>query len=194
MPPLPHVHLIAGTRPEAIKLAPVAVAMRAGGRLHPVLVASGQYPAMVAQALAAFDLVPDVALPIERSTGSQPEPLTEMIDKLDALFAEHQPGAVLVQGDTTTTLAGAMAAFWRQVPVVHLEAGLRSGGIGSPGPEEGNRRLVAQLARLHLAPTAPRPTCSTSPSPPSGCSSPAAPSWTPPSASRPGTALRGFPA
>jgi UDP-N-acetylglucosamine 2-epimerase (non-hydrolysing) len=154
MPSLPEVHLIAGTRPEAIKLAPVVAAMRAAGRVTPVLIASGQHPAMVAQALAAFDLEPDVTLPIERQTGSQPELMTAMVSRLDALFAERQPRAVIVQGDTTTTLAGALAAFWRQIPVVHLEAGLRSGDLDSPFPEEGNRKLVGQLAALHLAPTA----------------------------------------
>jgi UDP-N-acetylglucosamine 2-epimerase (non-hydrolysing) len=151
---LPEVHLIAGTRPEAIKLAPVAIAMRAAGRLTPVLVASGQHPTMVTQALEAFDLKADVTLPLERVTGSQAELLTEMIRQLDGLFAERQPAAVIVQGDTTTTLAGALAAFWRRIPVVHLEAGLRSGDLDSPFPEEANRKLVGQLAALHLAPTA----------------------------------------
>ncbi|MBT8228227.1 MAG: UDP-N-acetylglucosamine 2-epimerase (non-hydrolyzing) [Dactylosporangium sp.] len=150
---VPEVHLIAGTRPEAIKLAPVARAMRSAGRLAPVLVASGQHPSMVHQALAAFDQVPEVTLSVDRETGSQSELLTELIRHLDALFAERQPAAVVVQGDTTTTLAGAMAAFWRRIPVVHLEAGLRSGDLASPFPEEGNRRLVGQLAALHLAPT-----------------------------------------
>ncbi|MDT5031134.1 MAG: hypothetical protein QOC94_1305 [Actinoplanes sp.] len=151
---LPEVHLIGGTRPEAVKLAPVATAMRAAGLLTPVLVASGQHPAMVVQALAAFDLAPDVTLTVERSTGSQAELLTEMIKQLDTLWSVRTPAAVIVQGDTTTSLAGALAAFWRRIPVVHLEAGLRSGDLDSPFPEEANRRLVAQIAALHLAPTA----------------------------------------
>jgi len=154
MATLPEVHLIAGTRPEAIKLAPVAAAMRAAGRLEPVLVASGQHPTMVIQALDAFDQAADVTLPLERVTGTQAELLTEMIRQLDGLFAERTPAAVIVQGDTTTTLAGALAAFWRRIPVVHLEAGLRSGDLDSPFPEEANRKLVGQLAALHLAPTA----------------------------------------
>jgi UDP-N-acetylglucosamine 2-epimerase (non-hydrolysing) len=153
MTQLPEVHLIAGTRPEAIKMAPVVAAINAAGRMKPVLVASGQHPTMVSQALAAFDQVPDVVLPLERSTGGQAELLTEMAKQLDALFAERRPAAVLVQGDTTTTLAGALAAFWRQIPVVHLEAGLRSGDLDSPFPEEGNRKMVGQVATLHLAPT-----------------------------------------
>ena len=150
---IPEVHLVGGTRPEAVKLAPVATAMREAGILRPVLVASGQHPTMVGQALTAFGLEPDVVLQITRATGTQAELLTEMIRQLDDLWAERTPAAVIVQGDTTTSLAGALAAFWRRIPVVHLEAGLRSGDLDSPFPEEANRRLVAQLAALHLAPT-----------------------------------------
>ncbi|PRY29006.1 non-hydrolyzing UDP-N-acetylglucosamine 2-epimerase [Pseudosporangium ferrugineum] len=150
---LPEVHLIGGTRPEAVKLAPVVLALREAGLLTPVLVASGQHPAMVGQALAAFGLAPDVTLLVERGTGSQAELLTAMIRQLDELWADRAPAAVIVQGDTTTSLAGALAAFWRRIPVVHLEAGLRSGDLDSPFPEEANRRLVAQVAALHLAPT-----------------------------------------
>ena len=150
---LPEVHLIGGTRPEAVKLAPVAIAMRDQGLLEPVLLASGQHPTMVTQALAAFDLTPDITLRVERSTGSQAELLTEMIRRLDELWETRTPAAVIVQGDTTTSLAGALAAFWRRIPVVHLEAGLRSGDLDSPFPEEANRRLVARVAALHLAPT-----------------------------------------
>ncbi|MFC4067032.1 non-hydrolyzing UDP-N-acetylglucosamine 2-epimerase [Actinoplanes subglobosus] len=147
------VHLVGGTRPEAVKLAPVAIAMREAGLLTPILLASGQHPTMVTQALAAFDLEPDITLQVERETGSQAELLTAMIRELDELWSVRTPAAVIVQGDTTTSLAGALAAFWRRIPVVHLEAGLRSGDLESPFPEEGNRRLVAQVAALHLAPT-----------------------------------------
>jgi UDP-N-acetylglucosamine 2-epimerase (non-hydrolysing) len=153
IPSLPEVHLVGGTRPEAVKLAPVATALRDAGLLEPVLVASGQHPTMVGQALAAFGLEPAVVLQVERTTGTQAELLTEMIRQLDGLWAERTPAAVIVQGDTTTSLAGALAAFWRRIPVVHLEAGLRSGDLDSPFPEEANRRLVAQVAALHLAPT-----------------------------------------
>ena len=86
---LPEVHLIGGTRPEAVKLAPVALAMSAAGLVTPVLVASGQHPAMVSQALAAFDLTADVTLQVERGTGSQAELLTEMIRQLDTLWARR---------------------------------------------------------------------------------------------------------
>jgi UDP-N-acetylglucosamine 2-epimerase (non-hydrolysing) len=118
--PIPEVHLVGGTRPEAVKLAPVAIAMRAAGLLRPVLLASGQHPTMVNQALAAFGLEPDLTVRIERSTGTQPELLTEMIRRLDELWADRTPAAVIVQGDTTTSLAAALAAFWRRIPVVHL--------------------------------------------------------------------------
>src|SRR3954466_328076 len=151
---IPEVHLVGGTRPEAVKLAPVVAALRAANLLRPVMIASGQHPTMVTQALAAFDLVPDVTLQVERSTGSQAELLTEMIRQLDELWTQRPPAAVIVQGASTTSLAGAMAAFWRRIPVVHLEAGLRSGDLDSPFPEEANRKLVGQLAALHLAPTA----------------------------------------
>ncbi|MBM2614839.1 UDP-N-acetylglucosamine 2-epimerase (non-hydrolyzing) [Actinoplanes sp. LDG1-06] len=150
---LPEVHLIGGTRPEAVKLAPVAIAMREQGLVEPVLLASGQHPTMVTQALAAFDLTADITLTVERVTGSQAELFTEMVRQLDALWEVRTPAAVIVQGDTTTSLAGALAAFWRRIPVVHLEAGLRSGDLDSPFPEEANRKLVAQIASLHLAPT-----------------------------------------
>jgi UDP-N-acetylglucosamine 2-epimerase (non-hydrolysing) len=150
---LPEVHLIGGTRPEAVKLAPVAIAMREQGLVRPILLASGQHPAMVVQALAAFDLTPDITLTVERSTGSQAELLTELIRRFEELWDTRTPAAVIVQGDTTTSLAGALAAFWRRIPVVHLEAGLRSGDLDSPFPEEANRKLVAQVAALHLAPT-----------------------------------------
>lgn len=116
------VHLIGGTRPEAVKLAPVAIAMREAGLLQPVLLASGQHPTMVTQALAAFGLEPDITLEVERSTGTQAELLTAMVRELDELWSVRTPAAVIVQGDTTTSLAGALAAFWRRIPVVHLEA------------------------------------------------------------------------
>jgi UDP-N-acetylglucosamine 2-epimerase (non-hydrolysing) len=151
---VPEVFLVAGTRPEAVKMAPVAAAMFAGGRIRPVLVNSGQHPEMVDQALESFAFAADVRLKLNRVTGAQAELTSQLIEELDRLFTERTPAAVLVQGDTTTTLAGALAAFWHQIPVVHLEAGLRSHDLTSPFPEEGNRRMVGQLASLHLAPTA----------------------------------------
>ncbi|WP_412538902.1 UDP-N-acetylglucosamine 2-epimerase (non-hydrolyzing) [Longispora sp. K20-0274] len=147
------IHLVVGTRPEAIKIAPLVLAARAAGRVTPVIVATGQHPTMVAEALAAFGLEVDVALTLDRRTGTQPELVTQILTGLDAHLAARPPAAVVVHGDTSTTLAGALAAFWRRIPVVHLEAGLRSGDLDSPFPEEANRRLVGQISRLNLAPT-----------------------------------------
>ncbi|MFD5250135.1 non-hydrolyzing UDP-N-acetylglucosamine 2-epimerase [Amycolatopsis sp. NPDC058340] len=149
----PRVWLVMGTRPEAIKLAPVAGAIAAAGRMEPYLVATGQHPTMVGQALETFGLRADFTLPLHRRDGGQPELLGQMLTGLDALADREPPAAVVVQGDTTTTLAGTLAAFWRRVPVVHLEAGLRSFDLAAPFPEELNRRLVTQAASLHLPPT-----------------------------------------
>lgn len=150
----PAVHLVGGTRPEAIKLAPVATAIRAGERLESVLVASGQHPVMFERGLAAFGLTPDTTLRVSRSTGSQPELASGLMRAFETHFTESQPAAVVVQGDTTTAFVAAMVAFWHRIPVVHLEAGLRSGDLALPFPEEANRSLVGRIAALHLAPTA----------------------------------------
>ncbi|MGY6651776.1 non-hydrolyzing UDP-N-acetylglucosamine 2-epimerase [Amycolatopsis sp. TRM77291] len=150
---MPEIWLVVGTRPEAVKLAPVARALASGGRMRPVLIATGQHPEMVGQALATFGLTADENLTLNRRTGSQPELLSGVLAGLEEVADRRSPSAVVVQGDTTTTLAGALAAFWRRVPVVHLEAGLRSFDLGAPFPEELNRKLVTQAAALHLAPT-----------------------------------------
>ncbi|MBW0116887.1 non-hydrolyzing UDP-N-acetylglucosamine 2-epimerase [Pseudonocardia abyssalis] len=151
MPPV--VHLIVGTRPEAVKMAPLALALRRAGVLEPVLVATGQHPTMVAQALAAFGLEPDVVCKLHRTTGEQSELAAQLTSALDAVLAAGS-AAVVVQGDTTSALVGGLVAMWRRIPVVHLEAGLRSGDLAAPFPEEANRRLLGVFADLHLAPTA----------------------------------------
>lgn len=146
--------LLVGTRPEAVKAAPVATALAADPDFAPVIVHSGQHEHMVDQALAPFGLLPDERLPVARAGGGQAELVAALLPELDALLQRRKPAAVVVQGDTTTTLAGALAAFWRGIPVAHLEAGLRTGDLTAPFPEEGNRQLVARIAALHLAPTA----------------------------------------
>jgi UDP-N-acetylglucosamine 2-epimerase (non-hydrolysing) len=153
MPTAPRVHLVIGTRPEAVKMAPLALALRRAGVLEPVLVATGQHPTMVAQALEAFGLVPDVVCALHRTTGEQAELVAQLVPALDAVVAGGS-AAVVVQGDTTSALVGGLVAMWRRVPVVHLEAGLRSGDLAAPFPEEANRRLLGVFADLHLAPTA----------------------------------------
>jgi UDP-N-acetylglucosamine 2-epimerase (non-hydrolysing) len=147
------VLLLVGTRPEAVKAAPVALCLAEHPRLTPALVHSGQHAVMVEQALAPFGLRPDESLRYRRETGGQAELFAHLLPALDALLARRRPKAVLVQGDTATALAGALSAFWRRVPVVHLEAGLRTGDLDAPFPEEANRQLVARVAALHLAPT-----------------------------------------
>jgi UDP-N-acetylglucosamine 2-epimerase (non-hydrolysing) len=147
------VLLLAGTRPEAVKIAPVAMALTDHPVLRPVIVHSGQHPTMVHQALRPFGLRPDVELTVDRRTGGQAELVAAVLPALDELIVRRRPAAVVVQGDTNTVLAGALAAFWRQVPVAHLEAGLRSGDLAAPFPEEGTRQMVSRVAAVHLAPT-----------------------------------------
>jgi UDP-N-acetylglucosamine 2-epimerase len=149
----PAVWLLGGTRPEAVKLAPLALALRDQRLIRPVVVSSGQHRTMFKQGLAAFDQEPDRTFWLRRRTGTQAELAALLTQKLDRELRKHPPSAVVVQGDTSTALLGALAAFWRRIPVVHLEAGLRSHDLGSPFPEEGNRKLIGQLAGVHLAPT-----------------------------------------
>jgi UDP-N-acetylglucosamine 2-epimerase (non-hydrolysing) len=150
----PVVALLFGTRPEAIKLAPVAGALAASGWASPVLIATGQHRSVVREALALFGLAADHEL----APGPGGEPVAALSARLlhaaDTVLARVQPDLVVVQGDTASTLAGALAGFFRGVPVAHVEAGLRTGDLAAPFPEEGNRRLVSQVAALHLAPTA----------------------------------------
>jgi UDP-N-acetylglucosamine 2-epimerase (non-hydrolysing) len=150
---LPTVHLVVGTRPEAVKMAPLATALRAAGLVRPVVVATGQHTTMVRDALDAFDQLPDQVIELDRRTGEQTELVAELGPALDRVLAADGSAAVVVQGDTTSALVGGLVAFWRKVPLVHLEAGLRSGDLHAPFPEEANRRLVGVLADLHLAPT-----------------------------------------
>ncbi len=108
---------------------------------------------MFHQGLEAFELKPDIDLELRRDTGNQAELAARLTEELDSALVAQPPNAVVVQGDTSTALIGALVAFWRSIPIVHLEAGLRSHDLASPFPEEGNRRLIGQLASLHLAPT-----------------------------------------
>ncbi len=134
-------------------MAPLVAALRASGLVEPVVVATGQHTTMVGQALAAFGQRPDVTLELDRRTGEQVELVAELAPTLDRVLAVDGSAAVVVQGDTTSVLVGGLVAFWRKVPLVHLEAGLRSGDLAAPFPEEANRRLIGVVADLHLAPT-----------------------------------------
>lgn len=151
----PRVLLVLGTRPEAIKIAPVALALRSGqAQIEPLLCSTGQHRDMLDQALGAFNLRPDFELnvmtPGQTLAGLTARAMTE----LDRIIERVRPDLVLVQGDTTSAMVGALAAFYHRVPVAHLEAGLRTGDMHEPFPEEANRRLVGTLASLHFAPTA----------------------------------------
>ena len=144
---------IFGTRPEAIKMAPIVLALQQSGDFNCVVTVTGQHREMLDQVNELFGIVPDHDLGILQQRQSLAAIMTRTIDGLDRLFAENPPDAVVVQGDTTTSTAGAIAAFYHRIPVVHVEAGLRSGKLLSPFPEEANRKITSQIASLHLAPT-----------------------------------------
>ncbi len=147
------VMVIYGTRPEAIKLAPVIRAIGASSLLSPIVTLTGQHRAILDQVNAMFGIKPDHDLNVIRPRQSLDGLTSRVLQQLTPTLRQERPDAVVVQGDTTSTFAGALAAFYKNVPVVHVEAGLRTGDIYSPFPEEANRRLTSQIATLHLAPT-----------------------------------------
>ena len=142
-----------GTRPEGIKMAPLIKNLQSHERMEPVVVVTGQHREMLAQVNDLFGIIPTFDLDVMRQGASLSELTSRVLNSTDQVIADAKPDAVVVQGDTTSAFAGALAAFYRGVPVVHLEAGLRTGDLTNPFPEEGNRRLIAPLAELHLAPT-----------------------------------------
>lgn len=147
------VALIVGTRPEAIKMAPVYHALRASSRLRPVLLATAQHRQMLDQALADCGLRADHDLDLMQAGQTLPELTGRVLGSVGAWFGAHRPDLVLVQGDTTTVLGSALAAFYAGIPVGHVEAGLRTATLASPFPEEMNRRVTSTLARWHFCPT-----------------------------------------
>ena len=142
-----------GTRPEAIKMAPIIKALEASDALDPVVTVTGQHREMLDQVNELFGITPAHDLNIIQPRQTLNAVMAKTLMGLDTILDEVAPDAVIVQGDTTTSTAGAIAAFNRGIPVVHAEAGLRSFNIFSPFPEEANRKLTTQLASLHLAPT-----------------------------------------
>jgi UDP-N-acetylglucosamine 2-epimerase (non-hydrolysing) len=144
---------IFGTRPEAIKMAPIVAALQESEDFECVVTVTGQHREMLDQVNELFGIVPDHDLNILQQRQSLSAIMTRTVDGLDRLFSLNKPDAVIVQGDTTTSTAGAIAAFYHGIPVVHVEAGLRSGDLFSPFPEEANRKMTSQIASLHLAPT-----------------------------------------
>ncbi|RMF15986.1 MAG: UDP-N-acetylglucosamine 2-epimerase (non-hydrolyzing) [Alphaproteobacteria bacterium] len=144
---------VIGTRPEAIKMAPVVRALGSSGRFRPVVCATGQHREMLDEALAMFSLSPDVDLDVMRPGQTLAGVSAAVLGGIDGVLADADPDSVLVQGDTTTTMAAALAAFWRGIPVGHVEAGLRTGDLRAPFPEEANRRIASIVTDLHFAPT-----------------------------------------
>jgi UDP-N-acetylglucosamine 2-epimerase (non-hydrolysing) len=147
------VGVVMGTRPEAIKLAPVIHELMRRPGMEPYVISTGQHRTMLEQALAAFDLRPDADLRVMTPGQTLHDVTSRTLLGLRQLLAEQPLDWLVVQGDTTTAFAAALAAFYARIPVAHVEAGLRSGQRYSPFPEEINRRMVDQLSQLLFAPT-----------------------------------------
>lgn len=150
---MPTVMVVYGTRPEAIKLAPVVTALAAAPGIDVVTVVTGQHRVMLDQVNALFGIQPDIDLDVIQPRQQLHELTARVMAGVTEAVREHRPDAVMVQGDTTTAFVAGLAAFYEQVPVVHVEAGLRTPDRYNPFPEEMNRRLTTQLASLHCAPT-----------------------------------------
>jgi UDP-N-acetylglucosamine 2-epimerase (non-hydrolysing) len=144
---------VLGTRPEAIKLAPVIRAVEGDPDLRSRVLVTAQHRELLDQTLAPFGIVPDVDLNLMRPGQALVDLTTRALEEMDRVLAVEKPDIVLVQGDTTTVFVAALAAFYRGVPVGHVEAGLRSFDLANPFPEEANRRLTTQIAALNFAPT-----------------------------------------
>ncbi len=145
--------VIFGTRPEAIKLFPVIAALRADPRFTPVVCVSAQHREMLDQVLQIAGLVPDHDLDLMQPGQSLDQLTAALLTGLGWVMDHERPARVMVQGDTATAMAGALAAYYRRIPVDHVEAGLRSGELYHPWPEEGARKMIGALASLHFAPT-----------------------------------------
>ena len=144
---------VVGTRPEAVKMAPVILELRRRPWARVRVLATAQHRHMLDQVLGVFGIEPDVDLDLMRPNQELADLTARMLTALDERLAEERPAAVLAQGDTTTVLATALACFYRRIPFGHVEAGLRTGNMEYPFPEEMNRTVAGRLARLHFAPT-----------------------------------------
>jgi UDP-N-acetylglucosamine 2-epimerase (non-hydrolysing) len=143
-----------GTRPEAVKMAPVVLALAADPRFDSKVCVTGQHAEMLEQVNSLFGIVPDIDLKIMKAGQGLTHITTAVLTGLEPVLAEMQPDYVLVHGDTTTSTAAALAAFYAGIKVGHVEAGLRTHNLQSPWPEEANRQITGRLADLHFAPTA----------------------------------------
>ncbi|MGI8543083.1 MAG: non-hydrolyzing UDP-N-acetylglucosamine 2-epimerase [Aridibacter sp.] len=151
--PTAKVLVLFGTRPEAIKLAPVISELRKIPHFKTIVVSSSQHTDLLKPFLKIFQIETDYDLQVMKNNQTPNQVLAKTIESLDKILESENPDLLLIQGDTTTTLAGALAGFNRQMVVGHIEAGLRSGDTNSPFPEEMNRRLVSKVATLHFAAT-----------------------------------------
>ncbi len=142
-----------GTRPEAIKLAPVILQLQKTSGVQMRVCVTAQHRQMLDQVLALFDIVPDIDLDLMEPDQTLAELTGRVVSRLDSVFKSERPDIVLIQGDTTTVMAAAMAAFYNRIPVGHVEAGLRSNNLYSPFPEEMNRRITSVFTRFHFSPT-----------------------------------------
>ena len=147
------IMVIYGTRPEAVKVAPLIKALDESTWFTPQVAVTAQHRSMLDQVNDVFSIKPEFDLDIHAPGQTLAQITTRALSGVNGLLAEQRPDAVVVQGDTTTVFAAALAAFYEKIPVVHLEAGLRTGNPYSPYPEEINRQLATRLAVLHLAPT-----------------------------------------
>lgn len=142
-----------GTRPEAIKMAPLALSLAADERFDSKVCVTGQHRQMLDQVLDLFELKPDFDLSVMKPGQDLTGVTTAILTGMKDVLASCKPDIVLVHGDTATTFAASLAAYYQQIPVAHVEAGLRTGNLYSPWPEEANRKLTGALATLHFAPT-----------------------------------------
>lgn len=149
----PQAALVFGTRPEAVKLAPVVHAMQEPASFDPVVMVTGQHREMLDQMMARLQLTAQHDLDVMHERQQLSTLTARLVDGIGDVLRRNRPDVVIVQGDTTTALCGALAAFYERLPVAHVEAGLRSNVLDNPFPEEANRQLVSRLARWHFAPT-----------------------------------------
>ncbi len=149
----PHVVCVFGTRPEAIKMAPVVQALQRRDDVRTSVLLTGQHREMLQQVIDLFGIKADFNLDVMQAAQGLTHITSAVLQGLESVYTEIKPDWVLVHGDTTTTMAAALAAYYQQIPVGHVEAGLRTGNIYSPWPEEMNRKLAGSLSTLHFAPT-----------------------------------------
>lgn len=147
------VMIVFGTRPEAIKLAPLVLAFKEGNEFDVSVTVTAQHKEMLYQVLDQFEIEPDFDLEIMKPKQSLFELTSRLVTGLQKVYEEAKPDLIIVQGDTTTTFIGALAAFYLKIPVAHVEAGLRSENMGHPFPEEANRVLTSSITDIHFPPT-----------------------------------------